>query len=415
MEIHGEADVKIDGIQEAFEKSSSSFTCSGSMTWPPPSQLPRPFNIYYETSNDGHMHNIRLPCSEDAKLQELIRACEEDKASDALSCSKSYTLNAKKAAFSLDIGQTGILHLVQRILAPESEYIIAEPYTLNVHEQDGFSKAHKDVAPRPVAGDDVFGYLLVSLPQSYTGGDLLVRSPCDSNVCRYPPLSSIKQEFSLHWVALASECGHEVERVTSGTRITLTFNLFKSKSSMIPQELEPPIDGDLFKAVGRLASGTDFNGILGFPLEHMYVPGSSFKGRDLVVYNTLTRLAKEVRTSSHPDEEGRSSPKIKVEKMLVSKAEKTFWENDDDYRTIKKYMYIEWDRFKDGKECYGCDGDEYEDEYLADEYGAQKLRVKWVKKPNKKHFFYNDRVPMFGNDIETRDFYCAGCLLVHVK
>ena len=62
------------------------------------------------------------------------------------------------------------------------------------------------------------GTLVVSLPSAHTGGELIVEHGGESVTYR-----TSKQDLS--FVAFYADCRHEVKPVTSGYRVTLTFNL----------------------------------------------------------------------------------------------------------------------------------------------------------------------------------------------
>ena len=62
------------------------------------------------------------------------------------------------------------------------------------------------------------GTLVVSLPSAHTGGELIVEHGGESVTYQ-----TSKQDLS--FVAFYADCRHEVKPVTSGYRVTLTFNL----------------------------------------------------------------------------------------------------------------------------------------------------------------------------------------------
>ena len=66
--------------------------------------------------------------------------------------------------------------------------------------------------------DAMVGTLVVSLPSAHTGGELIVEHGGESVTYR-----TSKQDLS--FVAFYADCRHEVKPVTSGYRVTLTFNL----------------------------------------------------------------------------------------------------------------------------------------------------------------------------------------------
>jgi hypothetical protein len=440
----GEGDANFEEIQLDFDRLIPSCTCSGSIPWPQASHLARALDIYYESKGDGdaccHMKHIRVPALA-ADLEDLVHSCGAV-ASD--SRNEKFELCAKKFASSFDIGHTGILHEAQRILAPECESIMARPWKLNIYQKGGmfsFFDAHKYVAPSKA--DDLIGSLVVCLPQSFTGGDLVVKH--QGRARRHPPLENIEQEESMQWVAFTLDCEQEVEQVTSGTRITLTYTLHRGVQAkaasenmqLCNDEIKAPIDEELYKSIGRLIASQNFKGILGFPLEHVYVSGSTFKGRDMIVFNTLALLAQnraKVQAQKFDENHKEERPKIKLESMLVAKARatKNCWRDydddeddssfdddeaidfdDDEAIDFSKYMYIEWDQFEAAKETYFSDDDDYDmDEFLSDAYGAKTLAVKWVQAPAEEAFCYMDTVSAWGNQMES--FYAAGCLLLHI-
>lgn len=97
-------------------------------------------------------------------------------------------------------------------------------------------KAHVDT-PRSLSQ---FGSLVVCLPVKHEGGDLLIRHA--NKELRF---DWAKNSNSLmQWAAFYSDCEHEVLPVTSGHRITLTYNLYladhghlTSSSIRTPQQL----------------------------------------------------------------------------------------------------------------------------------------------------------------------------------
>ena len=81
----------------------------------------------------------------------------------------------------------------------------------------GLFKPHLDT-PR---SDLHFGSLVVCLPSAHDGGQLHVRHQGHTTTFNWSTDSS-----NIQWAAFYSDCEHEVPQVTSGHRITLTYNLF---------------------------------------------------------------------------------------------------------------------------------------------------------------------------------------------
>jgi hypothetical protein len=68
------------------------------------------------------------------------------------------------------------------------------------------------------------GSLVIALPSIHTGGALTVEHGGVVHTFDWS-LESPPAEALLQWGAFYSDCKHEVHEVTSGARITLTYNL----------------------------------------------------------------------------------------------------------------------------------------------------------------------------------------------
>jgi 2OG-Fe(II) oxygenase superfamily len=167
----------------------------------------------------------------------------------------------------------------------------------------GFFKSHVDT-PR---SENQFASLVVCLPSAHEGGALVFRHNNRSIDFDWSgPASDMIQ-----WAAFYSDCEHEVMPLTSGHRITLTYNLFYQVTQPQPGHTVLPVHSfpiyhDLQAALlnpGFLKPG----GILGFYRNHSYphsnerlrkgVP-AALKGIDLLVYAVCRSLG--LRTKARP-------------------------------------------------------------------------------------------------------------------
>jgi hypothetical protein len=97
---------------------------------------------------------------------------------------------------------------------PHAAGLTAELHSFLVYEPDQFFLAHQDSEK----DDSMVGTLVVTLPSSYAGGELVVGHNGEQMAYR-------GSKTALSLVAFYADCRHEVLRVTSGYRITLTYNL----------------------------------------------------------------------------------------------------------------------------------------------------------------------------------------------
>ena len=97
---------------------------------------------------------------------------------------------------------------------PTGATLTAELHSFLVYEPDQFFLPHQDSEK----DDSMIGTLVVTLPSSFTGGELMVEHNEERQAYR-------GSKTALSLVAFYADCRHEVLKVKSGYRITLTYNL----------------------------------------------------------------------------------------------------------------------------------------------------------------------------------------------
>ncbi|KAG2499312.1 hypothetical protein HYH03_002890 [Edaphochlamys debaryana] len=152
-------------------------------------------------------------------------------------------LQIKAGAFGLDtvLPTPEMLTDIASLMQPSAPQIFAQLHKINIHGPGGMFKAHADTP----SGNTQFGSLVVTLPSAFEGGELLVQhagqtatlplggggaaaaadqAPAGPEQAQagpdQPPAGPV-----LHFAAFFSDCIHEVLPVTSGHRVTLTYNL----------------------------------------------------------------------------------------------------------------------------------------------------------------------------------------------
>jgi len=104
--------------------------------------------------------------------------------------------------------------LKEELGLPNAAQLTADLHSLLVYETNQHFLAHQDSEK----DDSMIGTLVVTLPSSYTGGELMVGHNEEWKAYR-------GSKTALSLVAFYADCRHEVLKVTSGYRITLTYNL----------------------------------------------------------------------------------------------------------------------------------------------------------------------------------------------
>ncbi|HXL17449.1 MAG TPA: 2OG-Fe(II) oxygenase, partial [Streptosporangiaceae bacterium] len=107
---------------------------------------------------------------------------------------------------------------------PNAAELTADLHSLLVYEQNQHFLAHQDSEK----DDSMVGTLVVTLPSTYTGGELMV-----GHNEEWKAYGGSKTALSL--VAFYADCRHEVLRVTSGYRSTLTYNLLLHGDTSRPE------------------------------------------------------------------------------------------------------------------------------------------------------------------------------------
>lgn len=133
----------------------------------------------------------------------------------------SWEINADQLAFKnpawadfLD----KILGKVQKGLDLEVQTIAASLYKLLIYEKGGFFLPHKDSEKEK----GMFGTLIVGLPSTYTGGEVVVRFGGEEEVF---DLAVAASNYKMPHLAFFADCEHEIKPVRSGYRLSLVYNL----------------------------------------------------------------------------------------------------------------------------------------------------------------------------------------------
>ena len=223
-------------------------------------------------------------------------------------------LKAEGGAFSVldfDPQAAGILEQIRRELVPQDPTpLTAELYTHNIYASDGHFVPHKDT-PR---GSDMLGTLVVCLPSQFSNGALVVKHQGVFQTFDWG--EAIRQQAEptrLHWAAFFGDVDHQIERVWSGLRVTVTYLLRRSLGSaplpVVAPEVVPTLVQDKLRALLAARRFLPRGGTLAFPCSHLYHQDARFqrqqpplsqqtvsalKGRDYLVAAAILATGLEV-------------------------------------------------------------------------------------------------------------------------
>ena len=179
--------------------------------------------------------------------------------------------------------------------------VTAEFYKLLVYGPGSFFVGHRDTEKAP----GMFATLVVVLPSSFVGGDLLVR-----HQGREAHLAlRCDEPAEAAFAAFYADCVHEVLPVTEGHRLILTYNLVRAGKGRPPK---PPDYGEQQASVAALLQkwrdsktqpGGDEPEKLVYPLEHAYTPAelgfAALKGADAAAAGVLAAAAQQAGCDLH--------------------------------------------------------------------------------------------------------------------
>ncbi|MQA92498.1 MAG: hypothetical protein GEU90_20120 [Gemmatimonas sp.] len=193
-----------------------------------------------------------------------------------------------------------ILSMVTNGLGCADLHVSAELYKLLAYEEGGFFKAHRDTEK----ADGMFATLVVVLPSSHRGGELVVR-----HAGREVILDLSSDEVSeVSFAAFYADCEHEVRPVTGGNRICLVYNLIQQRrGGKDDRRLTAPLyETEAVRAAEMLEGAFNEGGgprKLAWLLEHQYSPAelsfAGLKGEDAARAGVLLHAADQARCAAH--------------------------------------------------------------------------------------------------------------------
>ncbi|OHV31532.1 MULTISPECIES: 2OG-Fe(II) oxygenase [Pseudofrankia] len=232
---------------------------------------------------------------------------------------------------------------------PIAAELTADLHSLLVYEPGQFFRAHQDSEK----DDSMIGTMVVTLPSSYTGGELVVRHLEEEKTYR-------GSKTALSLVAFYADCRHEILEVRSGYRIALTYNLLLGGDTSLPEGDEGAVAE--LTAILREHFGTPVPSRYGpraatspsrlaYLLDHEYTPRalgwSGLKGADAARGSLLRAAADRAGCEA-------------VLALADIKTTHSAYEADDDYEYRGRY----WDDDDDDEDS-GSSGD-YEIQELID-------------------------------------------------
>ncbi|KAL8690211.1 MAG: hypothetical protein Q9218_004293 [Villophora microphyllina] len=286
-----------------------------------------PIVIRWNDKDGKSINKVSLPpknAKDQVAVTKLIESCtpapfgKDGKTILDESYRKAAKLESDQFSTNFNPNEVGIIGAIAQTLLPgiarladggghtfvEDLGIVAELYKLNIRAllvptvpnrglqklrrvysaPSGKFKMHVDT-PRGVTH---FGSLVVCLPSRHQGGALHIVRGCGDNEQEMIH-SWDDQDTQIEWAAFYSDCSHEVEEVTAGHRITLTYNPYAREQlgTMFRQPSPNSTDSFMlsYRAKEALADPSFFpnGGTLGFHCTHAYAHQNNDGHRNLAL------------------------------------------------------------------------------------------------------------------------------------
>jgi hypothetical protein len=272
----------LEDLRHAVHGVHAPFTCGGTFV---PEQ---PVTLCFRDNTQIPVLRARNAFEQDRLLEPLVKRCTAAafgagrKTRYDRTVRDALQLKAEGGAFSVlhfDPAAAGILEQIRRELVPHvPDALSAELYNLNVYGRGGHFVPHKDT-PR---GSDMLGTLVVCLPSQFSNGAFVVKHHGVFQTYDWgDAISDQAEPTRIHWAALFGDVDHQIERVWSGLRVTLTYlirrgaNIGRSAvpgrealNTLVRQKLRALLDDRRFLAKG---------GTIAFPCSHLYHQDARFQ------------------------------------------------------------------------------------------------------------------------------------------
>src|SRR5206468_492999 len=118
----------------------------------------------------------------------------------------------------------GLVARVQAELGLEKQELRSHLYDLLLYEPGSFFLPHRDGEKL----DRMVATLVIVLPSSYEGGELVVRHEGQEQTIDFGSLEN--SAFRIHFAAFYADCEHKVRPLRKGYRLCLVYNLTLAKS-----------------------------------------------------------------------------------------------------------------------------------------------------------------------------------------
>ena len=192
---------------------------------------------------------------------------------------KTITDTKVRSAWEIDANQLSLKYtdwenfmadILQEVKAGfdiEAQTITASLYKLLIYEKGDFFLPHKDSEKEK----GMFGTLVIGLPSTHTGGELVVQFDEREETIDFSVPAS---NYKIPYAAFFADCDHEIKPLISGYRVCLVYNLVQSagEGNIASPQFKKQVDQ--MAVILESLQNMDTNWPKIVLLEHQYTPAN---------------------------------------------------------------------------------------------------------------------------------------------
>ena len=265
----------------------------------------------------------------------------------------------------------------------------------------------------------MFGSLVIIYPTAHEGGELVLRHK--DREWKFDAVSlTTPQSPSLTYVAFYSDIEHEILKVTSGRRVTITYNLYLVDPTSKPgaPAITPNLSmaSNLQNTLRGLLKSPEFlphGGTLGFGLAHLYPVTRNtelqemtnyLKGEDAHVYQACRDLQLQPSLQMiYDDSESSKKHGIMLDHIIDHHLDYDYYDHCYEGILVGKLDGISVNKTEDAV----LDDSRWVSEGRSGEF------ITWVSPFNGRNQLH-DISMAYGNEFMADYIYCSPCIIVRI-
>lgn len=267
----------------------------------------------------------------------------------------------------------------------------------------------------------MFGSLVIIYPTAHEGGELVLRHKDREWKFDAVSLTAPQTSPSLAYVAFYSDIEHEVLKVTSGRRVTVTYNLYlvdpASKPGVPAVTPNLTTSSNLQDTLRRLLKNPEFlpdGGTLGFGLAHLYPVtrqtklqemANYLKGEDAHVYQACRELQLHTLLRMiYDDAESGAEYGIMMDHIVANSPHYNYEDTCYEGVLVEELGGVSVNKTEDAVPTYS--------RWVSEGFNEGES-ITWISPFNGRNQLHDISVA-YGNELSADYIYCSPCIIVRI-